>query len=311
MRTVLPILLLVVPLGLVSPIEARDIFVNNLAGDDRFTGLQRATTPDGTGPVRTIAKALRLAQQGDRVWVENTGQPYRESLTLMGSRHSGFSFQPFVLAGNGAVLDGSEPVPPNAWEHFQGPVFRFRPPRVEFQQLFLGGRPVSRAGSGGAGLEPPKLQPLQWCLHGAFLYFAVEAQKLPADYPLSYAAKPAGISLLAVENVLIRDLVVQGFHLDGVHALNRARAIRLVGVTAQHNGRSGIAVGGASRVDVEKCHVASNGYAQLLTLPWSETYLRNSELAASLAPAWADQGGTLWRDGQPVREGPDHPSGKP
>jgi hypothetical protein len=285
--------------------RATDLYVSNTSGDDHFTGRQATTKPDGSGPVRTIQRALQLARQSDRIHVENTGQPYRESLSLMGSRHSGASLAPFVLAGNGAVLDGTAPVPAGRWENYRKAVFRFAPPRVEFQQLFLGGRPAARVAASATSGEPPKLDPLQWCLHRGTIYFAVEPQRLPADYPLSYAARPAGISLLAVHDVLIRDFVIEGFHLDGVNALNDSRAVRLAGVTSRGNGRSGVAVGGASLVDIEACRLSGNGYAQLLTLPLSETHLRKNELLSNTAPAWIDQGGKVFRDGVEVRGGLD------
>ncbi len=301
------LLFALVTAGLVPFASARaaNLYVNNTAGDDRFTGRQPMTKPDGSGPVLTIERALQLAQQGDQVHVQNTGQPYRESLSLTGGRHSGSSLAPFVLAGNGAVLDGTAPVPPRRWENYRKAVFRFAPPRVEFQQLFLGGRPAARVAVSAASAEPPKLEPLQWCLHRGSIYFAVEPQKLPADYPLRYAAKPAGVSLLAVHDVLIRDLVVEGFHLDGISALNRCRAVRLVGVTSRANGRSGVTVGGASQVDIDSCRLSGNGYAQLLTLPLSETHIRQSELASDTAPAWIDQGGKVFRDGREGRGGLD------
>lgn len=302
--------------GSVAP--ARDIFVNNRSGDDRFSGHQRQTSPDGTGPVRTIEKALRLAQQGDRIQVENTGEPYRESLSLVGRRHSGYSQQPFILIGNGAVLDGTAPVPPNAWEHCGTarkpgsasseawlPVFRFQPPRVQFQQLFLAGRPASCVAASATADQPPKLEPLQWCLHRGYIYFAVERNRLPADYPLSYAARPAGISLLAVQHVVIQDLVIQGFHLDGIHAMESCRMVRVLRVTCRGNGRSGIAVGGASLVDIEQGLVGDNGFAQLLTRPCSETHLRNTRLVSNTAPAWVDEGGKVFRDGKEIRGGLD------
>lgn len=324
MRIRPPVLAVFAVACLIAPVTlARDIFVNNRSGDDRFTGRQRETSPDGTGPVRTIEKALRLAQQGDRIQVENTGEPYRESLSLMGSRHSGYLQQPFLLAGNGAVLDGSAPVPADAWEHYGAvrasaqtsdgsktsgvwkSVFRFQPPRVQYQQLFLNGRPVPRVAAAAAADEPPKLDPLQWCLHRGYIYFAVERQKLPGDYPLSYASRPAGISLLAVQNVLIQDFTIQGFHLDGINALESCRMLRTLRVTCRGNGRSGIAVGGASLVDVDQCLLGDNGFAQLLTFPWSETHLRNSELVSNTAPAWVDHGGKVFRDGQEIRGGLD------
>jgi hypothetical protein len=294
-----------------SQTAARDIFVNNRSGDDRFTGREQVVQAGGNGPVRTIEKALRLAQRGDRIQIVNTGQPYQESLSLMGSRHSGFDSQPFVLAGNGAILDGSAPVPSNAWEHFRGAVFRFQPPRVEYQQLFLNHRPASRVAVRSMDVEPPKLDARQWCLHQGYIYFAVEPQKLPSDYPLTFAAKPAGITLVAVQNVVIQDLVVQGFQLDGISALNSAQMVRLLRVTCRGNGRSGVTVGGASLADLDECRVGDNGFAQLLTFPWSETHIRQGELLSNTAPAWVDQGGKVFRDGQEIRGGLDEFSPAP
>jgi hypothetical protein len=283
--------------------RATDLYVNNTSGDDHFTARHATGKPDGSGPVRTIQRALQLARQSDRIHVENTGQPYRESLSLTGSRNSGESLAPFVLAGNGAMLDGTAPVPAGRWENYRKAVFRFTPPRVEFQQLFLGDRPAARVASSPTSGEPPKLDPLQWCLHRGYIYFAVEPQRLPADYPLSYAAKPAGINLLAVHDVVIRDFVIEGFHLDGVNALNNCRGVRLAGVTSRANGRSGVAVGGASLVDIEACRLSGNGFAQLLTLPLSETHLRQNDIITNTAPAWIDQGGKVLRDGVEVRGG--------
>jgi hypothetical protein len=90
--------------------------------------------------------------------------------------------------------------------------------------------------------------------------------------------------------------------------------VRTLRVTCRGNGRSGIAVGGASLVDVDQSLVGDNGFAQLLTLPWSETHLRSSELMSNTAAAWVDHGGKVFRDGQEIRGGLDEfaaPGNKP
>ncbi|MBI3838542.1 MAG: hypothetical protein HY288_11500, partial [Planctomycetia bacterium] len=46
---------------LISVVAARDIFVSNLDGDDRFDGSQSQSVVGAGGPVRTISKGLRLA----------------------------------------------------------------------------------------------------------------------------------------------------------------------------------------------------------------------------------------------------------
>jgi hypothetical protein len=289
----------------VAAADARDIYVDNLAGDDTFTGTEPQVTQNRTGPVRTIAKALRLASQGDHIVLENTGVPYRESVSLVGSRHSGYSFKPFIIEGNGAILDGSAPVPPEAWENYKGPVFRFRPPRMHYQQLFLNDRPAVRVFAKRESAEPPKLEPLEWCLFNGHIYFSVEphALKLPKDYPLTYTNKRVGITLYHVDWVGILDLTVQGFQLDGINVFNNARRVTLAGVTCRGNGRSGITVGGASRSEIDACLLGNNGFAQLLTLPWSETQIRNTALLSNTAPGWVDQGGRVYLDGKRIEGG--------
>jgi hypothetical protein len=299
-KTLMAIVLTLALVLLASAAAARNIYVNNVAGNDKSSGSRPGIDTVATGPVQTIARALRLAQSGDRIVLAATGQPYRESISLMGSRHSGTPGEPLVMEGHGAILDGAAPVPPGAWEHYLAGVYRFRPPHVEFQQLFLGARPLARVPDGMPAAEPPKLDPLQWCLHGAYVYFAVEPGKFPEDYPLSFADQQVGITLYDVQWVVIQDLTVRGFQLDGTSAFNSARAVRLVGVTCRANGRSGVAVGGASIVELDSCVLGGNGQAQLLTLPWSETVVKRSQLLSDTAPARIDRGGKLEIDGKRV-----------
>ncbi len=277
------------------PVRAADIFVNNTLGDDRSDG--RRSEPGPLGPVRTIARALRLAEPGDRIVLADTGQPYRESISLVGSRHSGAGGRPFVLDGNGAVLDGSAAVPPEAWRHFRGEVFCFQPPGTAFQQVLLGALPARRVAADPGAAEPPALDPLQWCLYRGKIYFAVHRGKLPDQYPLRYAHHPVGITLFHVDQVVIQDLVVQHFQLDGINAFNSARRVSLVRVTARGNGRAGVAIGGASLAAIDHCLLGNNGEAQLLTLPYSETHVYQGELLGNTAPGWVDAGGKAWFDG--------------
>ena len=290
---------------LVSPAAGRDVYVSNVAGDDSFTGQQPQNMSDRSGPVRTIARALRLAQSGDRIVLAETNEPYRESISLVGNRHSGYPQRPFVIEGSGAILDGSAPVPPQAWEHYRGAVFRFRPPRMAHQQLFIDDRPAVRVAASRLAGAPPKLKPLEWCLHGGHIYFCVHPDKLPGDYSLTYAQKQTGITLFHVRGVGIVNLTVQGFQLDGISAYNSARDVYIGGVTCRGNGRSGITVGGASRVEIDVSTVGNNGEAQLLTLPWCEMSVRNSNVFSNTAPAWVDRGGRVYVNGEREEGGID------
>jgi hypothetical protein len=268
--------------------SARDIQVNNVSG----------------GETRSIAAALRLAQPGDRIVLANTGQPYRESLSFVGNRLSGTSYGPLTLVGNGAVLDGSSPIPADAWQHYENLVFRFRPRVPGHQQLFISGRPVPYVPASPDANLPPKLKPLQWSLVEGLIYFAVEPSKLPSQYDLSCAVQSTGITLYHVQGVAIVDLVVQGFRVDGIQAANSAREIQIAKVTCRGNGRAGLTVGGASQVTVEGSTIGDNRTAQLLMLPLSEARVYRSELLPLTAPAWVNQGGRLFVDAKPVEDGP-------
>ena len=241
---------------------ACDVYVNNVAGDDRSTGFEDENRSEFTGPVPSLAKALRLADTGDRIILANTGEPYRESLSLVGERHSGFAWQPFIIVGNGATLDGSAPVPEAAWEHYESDIFRFRPASLGHQQLFLGDRPAVCRPTTSANWSLPSLEEREWCLAGGYINLRVEAGQLPQFYAPAYATLQTGITLYQVHDVLITDLIVQGFQLDGINAHDSVFNGKIEGVNARGNGRSGISVGGASRVEVSQCVAGDNGAAQ-------------------------------------------------
>ncbi len=128
MRTLLAVIFCGLAFAAASA-RADDLFVDNVHGDDARNGRDRVLNADLKGPVRSLARGLELARPGDRIVMADTGVPYRESVTVSGGRNNGLGSQPFVIEGNGAVLEGSDLVPPKAWEHFHGDLFRFRPPR--------------------------------------------------------------------------------------------------------------------------------------------------------------------------------------
>ena len=74
---------------------ARDLYVNNVSGDDRFNGSAANAQGGKNGPWRTIARALRSAEKGDRINLAATEQPYRESITLQAGRP-----REFVVTGH-------------------------------------------------------------------------------------------------------------------------------------------------------------------------------------------------------------------
>lgn len=276
-----------------SPAAGRDIFVDNDIGNDLFDGLRAEPGGDRGGPVRSFKKALRLTRSGDRVVVANTGRPYRECLTLAGGNHSGDSLGPFTILGNGATLDGTAPIRPRDWEHYRADVFRYRPRRMAFQILYLAGKPAVRAPAVAEDDPLVALRPLEWCLHQGAIYFRVEPKKSVYSYDLACCGETVGITLHQVRDVVIADLVVQGYQLDGVAAHDLVEDCTLVGLTCRGNGRSGVAVSGASEVAIESCLLGDNGHCQLFTEGFSTTVLRDVELLANTAPAVISEGGEV------------------
>ncbi|HUY35601.1 MAG TPA: right-handed parallel beta-helix repeat-containing protein [Pirellulales bacterium] len=267
-----------------SQLRAADVFVDNVAGDDLRDGGQAEST-GASGPVRTLKRALELAQAGDRLRLANRGVPYREPISLSTARHCGNALSPFIIDGQGATLDGSTRVGRGAWEPYRGAVFRFRPAKKSFQHLFLDGKPAARRMPAAGDRALPALEPLEWCRHDGVLYFRVEQDKLPWDYPLSCHGLQTGITLYHVHDVVIANLVVQGFQLDGVNAHDGTRHCELIGVTSRGNGRSGVAVCGSSKLRLDDCLIGDNGEAQLRAEGLADVTVDDSDLVGNTGPA--------------------------
>ena len=197
-----------------------------------------------------------------------------------------------MIVGNGATLDGTMLLADAVWEFVGNNTFRTRPPHMSYQQLFLDDQPLSRAIRPPAG-QRPSLEPRQWCLHEGWIYFRVDGGRLPAAYQLSCCREQVGITLYDVHDVVIEDLIVRGFWLDGVNCHDNVRRSDLVRLTATENGRSGFSVGGTSRVRLQKCAAAANGAAQLRVEGLATVEMESASLDATTAPAIVREGGRI------------------
>lgn len=293
MRIAVILLAGLVLLGVSRFAAAATIYVDNVLGDDLREGSKPESSGGPDGPLRTLRKALSICQAGDRIMLAATGEPYRESISLSAARHCGSAVSPFIIDGQGAVLEGAEGVPYTAWEHVSGAVFRFRPSRTSYQQLFLDGQPAVERRIAPGETRLPVLEPREWYRRGAYIYFRVEADRLPRDYNLSCSARQTGVTLYHVHDVVIMNLVVQGFRLDGVNVNDGVLDSEVLDITSRGNGRSGIAVAGSSKVHIEGCLAGDNGEQQLLVEGTSATLVEHSELLANTAPAVTNRGARL------------------
>lgn len=287
---------LVICATLTSAAPARDIFVSNVLGNDQMNGMLEFPTSDNAGPVSSLRRALEIARRGDRIVIHNTGEPYHDSVTLMGSRHSGTATTPFAIYGNGATIDGSIPVPEGAWDYVGDRTYRYTPPRKTYLQLFYNDKPLVERRLGGGEVSVPKLKPLEWCYFQGQAYFRPEDNTTPDQYQLTQTGYTVGITLYRVYNVVIDGLTVQGFQLDGINAHGHVDGVRLVGLTCRGNGRSGISVGGVSEVVVDRCLVGNNGRAQVRIEAPARANVVQSEVIANTAPPFVVTG-ELYIDG--------------
>ena len=281
---------------------AADIFVNNRLGADSNDGTAAEAEGGRHGPCATITTALRRVQAGDRIILAKTGRPYRESITLHGGNNSGTALGSFVLQGNGAVLDGSAEVPKGQWKHARDSIFRFQPRRLHHQQLFLDDVPAKRRQIDPKAKQLPDLKPREWCIYQQAIYFCAGRGKIPENYSIRYAVLPVGITLFEVHDVVITNLTVQGFQLDGVNAHDGVTDCLLENLRCRGNGRSGVSIGGASRVKVSACLIGSNGIVQLRAEGYSIAKATDCDLIDDAdAPASQSFGGArLFIDGKKV-----------
>ncbi len=294
---------------------ARDVFVDSRSGNDRAKGIEPQGDETMAGPVRTISKALRLASIGDRIVLAEGSGPYYETLSLSGEHLSGITNFPLIIEGSGCILEGAAPVPQDAWERIGTDLFAFQPARLGHAQLFIAGRPAVRRPATSLDFTLPELNDNEWCFAGGRINMRVEPDKIPQNYDLTYSFLPVGITLYQVHDVQIRNLTIQGFQLDGVNAHDTAREVVLRGLTCRGNGRSGISVGGASRVGIDSCLVGDNGEAQLRTEGYSITRVDETQLLGNTAPAFVRDGGRLFIDeeevfadrAEPMEEAPAEP----
>ncbi|MDR1382888.1 MAG: right-handed parallel beta-helix repeat-containing protein [Planctomycetaceae bacterium] len=244
-------------------LSAKDVYVNNLIGNDNNLG-QLADLTNGTaGPLKTIGRAIALSDQGDRIILASTPIPYKETICLFGKKQSGDEFTPFFIEGNGAILDGSDSLPIESWRYFGGNIFRFQPSNLTHFQLFEDGLPLKRVEAQPNAKTPPFLRQMEWCICSGFVYLCLENFKRPQDYRFSYSERTTGITVMQANNVRINNLVVQGFQIDGIAVVNNTKNVVFDNVIVRGNGRNGLTIGASSSVAVNYSLLGDNNTAQI------------------------------------------------
>ena len=148
------------------------------------------------------------------------------------------------------------------------------------------------------------LKPLEWCLFRGHVYFRPEPNKLPDHYKLTQTGEKVGVTLYRVQHVVVDGLIVQGYQLDGVNVHDLVESCELSALTCRGNGRSGISIGGASRVLISGGLIGDNGRAQIRIESPAAASVETTEVVDNTAPAFVVRGGGLLVDGKPFQPNP-------
>ncbi len=202
--------------------EARALRVDPRSGDDKNDGT--------TAPLKTIARAIRLAQAGDTVHLATAR--YFESADLT-NKH-GTPGRPITLDGHGSVLDGSESVRLADWEALGGGLFRKVKlmPRMDDaimgRWFFVWDGKMNHMGRTSKGKSAPlktpaDLQPDEWTYvkdEDAF-YIRLAPERGPDTANIRYPARSSGVvqggkgSHLIVRNIIATHVYNDGFNIHG------------------------------------------------------------------------------------------------
>ena len=260
MKTVAFLSVASILLNVATSATAEVYYVNNRTGADRNDGLVETPLSDITGPVKSISQALKLASFADTIIVANTGVPYYDNLSFQGEKHSGDPVRPFRLIGNGATVTGAMVIPAGAWREATRDVWQVTPFRKGFFQLVRDGKalPEVRPQAGEKWDSIPDLEVDQWCSWRGSIYYRVERFVEPVMQRLSIARRSCGITVFAAHDIVISDLTIQHFRLDGVNLHDLATGIQLEKLTLRENGRAGFAIGGSSTARMTGSDIEAN-----------------------------------------------------
>ncbi len=260
-----------------TPATAKVIYVNNRTGDDIYDGSTPEVGALRSGPVRTFARARVLVGPGDEIEIANTGDTYFDALHLVGHNASGVAGHPTVVHGNGAVLDGSEPIVPGDWKPLGQGLWRLDPRQKGWFRLIRDAEAVVEAPS-DASAGRPSPTPGSWSAWEGSIYYQALPDELPPLEPYRLATREAGIFFYGVHDVIVRDLTVRHFRLDGVNAHDQAYRVLLQNVVSEKNGRSGVFVGGSSRIVLSGGATNDNREASLLIKEQASADVREMKL---------------------------------
>ena len=237
---------------------AAELEVDNLRGSDKQSPQRGEQT---RSPYRTIQRAVDHATIGDTISIRNTGEPYRECVSINSNHLLGTAGFPLIIDGNDVTLDGTKPLGALDWSANGRDLFELNV-RSPGYVIILARSDQPMPENLGHVADLSTLQPLQYARNSGSIYFRARAGDVPQTYGLRVGVEQTALTLYDVSNIVIRNLNVTGYRLDGINCHDLVTDVRFENIVVEKNGRSGISVGGASQVVFQNGKLQHNGQSQ-------------------------------------------------
>lgn len=261
-----------------SQLSAGVVYVNSRVGNDAFNGRSEFPVNRRVGPVRTLQRAASRLCVGDSIVLADNGVPYFGSLSLVNHCHSGLPAHPVEIVGNGAIISGARPIPREAWTNVDLDLWRITPIQKRYLQLSRGNETLPSYDLPWSLTYLPNAPTDHWYREGRSIVLKTAPGEHPALQPLDLAREDVGLTLLGVEHVVIRDVTLRHFRLDGINVHDRCHNIVLDNVVCEGNGRAGVAVGGTSQVVIRNSLLVDNREHSLLITELGQAEVTDSEM---------------------------------
>lgn len=119
-----------------------------------------------------------------------------------------------------------------------------------------------------------------YAVHHGRVYYRARKNEDPPNMPFSIAQDTTGVSLYGVEYVIVQDLILQHFRLDGLNAHDLCKHVIVRKVVSRANARAGMTVTGSSSVTIVECTVQANQEASVRIDKFANAAVSDSNLDA-------------------------------
>jgi hypothetical protein len=269
--------------------SAVELVVDNVRGSDLQGPPQGART---STPYRTIQRAVEHASVGDTISIRNTGEPYRECVSINSNHQLGTPIFPLIIEGNGATLDGTRPLGVLDWTAIGQDLFELNV-RSPGHVTLIAADDQPHPENLGHRTDLSALQPLQYARNLGAVFFRARPGEVPQAYGLRVGIEQSGLTLYDVSHIVIRNLNVVGFRLDGINCHDLVSEVRFENIVSEKNGRSGISVGGASQVVLQTGRLRQNIQSQARSEGWGKLELIDVAIEPGAAKAIDQAGGRV------------------